>query len=75
MNEWNPEIEECSVKIKLSDNSYLIQLRVKKYSYLSWPRETVLLATALRYKNNIFLVLRSTGEECAYSDTVNLDWN
>lgn len=75
MNEWNPDIEESNIKIKLSDNSYLVQVRVKKYSYMSWPRETILLVTALMYKSKYFLVLRSTGEDCSYSDTVKMEWS
>lgn len=39
---------------------------------MSWPRETVLLATVLMYKGNYFLVLRSTGEDTSYSDTVKM---
>jgi hypothetical protein len=34
-----------------------------------------LLVTALIYRNNYFLILRSTGEEVSYSDTVKMEWN
>lgn len=42
---------------------------------MSWPREAMLLATGLMYRGNYFLVLRSTGEDCAYNDTVKMEWN
>jgi hypothetical protein len=35
----------------------------------------VLLATTLMYRDCHFLVLRSTGEDSADSDTVKMEWN
>lgn len=42
---------------------------------MSWPRETVLLVTALIYRGNSFLVLRSTGDDTEDSDTVKMEWS
>lgn len=49
MTEWNTEVENFEVKIKLDANSYLCALKVKKYSYVSWPRSAALLISALKY--------------------------
>lgn len=59
----------------MGENSYIISVRLKKYSYMSWPRSAIILATALAYDNRYYLVLRSTGEEVEDKDTVKMEWN
>ena len=72
MNEWNPEIEECRVMTKISDTCYLLQIKVKKYSYMAWPRGVVVVAECVKYRGNSYLYLTNIEEEPSYSDTVKM---
>ena len=63
MNEWNPEVEECSIKTKLCDNNYLMVIKFKRYSYFSWPRYAHAVATATVIEGKHYLVIRNVEEE------------
>jgi hypothetical protein len=34
-----------------------------------------LLINAIKYKNSYFLVIRTTGQDLGYNDTVQMEWN
>ena len=59
---------------KLSDNGYMIQLRVKKYSYMAWARSAIVVVKAVSYHGNSYLIMNSIDEEPAFEDTVKMEW-
>lgn len=75
MAAWNPEVEDVRIKTKISEHLYLLEIKIKKYSYLAWPRGAVAVAEAVRYKSNYFLVIKAIEEDPSYTDAVRMEWN
>lgn len=63
-NQWNSEIETFHVLSKLSENLYSMKIKTKKYSYLSWARDSNIFAMGLLLSNDVkYLVLRSSDDD------------